>query len=304
MIQTGYRTRGTPSSGCYPRHVAGTLYIVATPLGNLDDLSPRAIAVLRAVRCIACEDTRRSARILDRFEIETRMVSCHRFNEASRLDPVLGVLEGGDDVALLSDGGTPGLSDPGARLVEAAHARSVRVSPIPGPSAVATLLSASGLGGDRFVFDGFLPHRAGERRRRLRELRDETRTIVVYETPHRIRAALEDVDEVLGDRTVVLGRELTKIHETIVRGTPRDILDRMGDGEVRGELTLAIEGAAHGAGGRETDDRARRVLESWRRALAASDGDRREALRRCARELGMKRPELYRALAELGEDAG
>ncbi len=284
--------------------MAGTLYIVATPLGNLDDLSPRALAVLRAVSCIACEDTRRTARILDRFEIETRMVSCHRFNEAARLEPVLGMLEGGDDVAVLSDGGTPGLSDPGARLVEAAYARGIRVSPIPGPSAVATLLSSSGLGGDRFICDGFLPHRAGERRRRLRELRDETRTIVLYETPHRIRDALGDIDEVLGDRTVVLGRELTKIHETILRGTSLEILDRLGDGEVRGEITLAIEGATPGAGGREVDDRARRILESWRRALSECGGDHREALRHCARELGMKRPELYRALAELGETSG
>jgi len=281
--------------------VAGTLYIVATPLGNLDDLSPRALEVLRGVKCVACEDTRRSARLLERFGVVTRTVSCHRFNEAARLVPVLEMLAGGDDVALISDGGTPSVSDPGARLVEAAFDRGVRVSPVPGPSAVVALISASGLGGDRFVFDGFLPHRGGERRRRLRELRDDPRTVVVYETPHRIRAALEDLDQVLGERTIVLGRELTKLHETILRGTPSRILALLGDGPVRGEITLAIRGCDGATPERDPDERARRIREAWSGALEASDGDRRDALRRCSRDLGIKRAELQRLLAELGE---
>jgi 16S rRNA (cytidine1402-2'-O)-methyltransferase len=281
--------------------VAGTLYIVATPLGNLDDLSPRALEVLRVVKCVACEDTRRSGRLLERYGVATRTVSCHRFNEAARLAPVLEMLASGDDVALISDGGTPAVSDPGARLVEAALDRGVRVSPVPGPSAVIALVSASGLTGDRFVFDGFLPHRAGERRRRLRELRDDPRTVVVYETPHRIHAALRDMDQVLGPRTVVLGRELTKLHETVLRGTPREILDHLGDGPVRGEITLAIRGADGPTTGPDPDERARRISEAWSNALSTCDGNRRDALRRCARELGIKRAELQRLLAELGE---
>src|SRR5215471_3301720 len=153
--------------------MAGTLFVVATPLGNLDDLSPRGRRALADAALIACEDTRRTAKILVRCGIKAPTIALHKFSERDRLDDVLAVLRRGDDVALVSDGGTPGLSDPGALLVAAAHDLGIRVSPVPGPSAVAALLSASGLPGERFVFDGFLPHRAGERRRRFRDLSRE-----------------------------------------------------------------------------------------------------------------------------------
>jgi 16S rRNA (cytidine1402-2'-O)-methyltransferase len=281
--------------------VAGILYIVATPLGNLDDLSPRAVQTLRSVSCIACEDTRRTARVLDRFGIETRTISCHKFNERERLRPVLAVLREGGDVALVTDGGTPALSDPGTLLVREAVAEGFPVSPVPGPSAVAALLSASGLPADRFLFDGFLPHRPGERRKRLRELRDERRTAVLFEAPHRIREALADIAAVLGDRPIVLGRELTKVHETILRGTAEQILEALGDGDVKGEITLAVSGARAGPETTPDEQNAGRILEAWGRALSEAGGNRREALRRSARELGMKRAELQRWLDELGE---
>ena len=281
--------------------MSGTLFVAATPLGNLEDLSTRALRILGAVACIASEDTLRTAKLLAHFSIRTRTLSCHRFNERQRLEPILALLREGSDVALVSDGGTPCVSDPGAILVRAVLAEGVPVSPVPGPSAVATLISASGFTADRFVFDGFLPPRAGERRRRLRELADERRTVVVYEAPHRIRPSLGDMAEVLGDRPLVLGRELTKRHETILRGTAAQILAALGAGEIKGEITIAIgrgDGVAASAFG---EDRKTRVSRAWRAALKEAAGDRREALRRAARTLGMKRAELHRYLAELDE---
>ena len=282
----------------------GTLYIVATPLGNRDDLSPRAREVLDAVAVIACEDTRHSARLLGRFGIDTPTVSCHRFNESGRLRPILDRLRSGEQVALISDGGTPGIADPGALLVAAAHEAGVTVRPVPGPSAPAALLSASGLPSDRYVFDGFLPHRAAERRRRLRELASEPRTVVVLETPHRIVDALADLHAVLGERPMALGRELTKVHEEVLSGTAATIAARLPDADVRGEITLAFAGAGPDAvrapdGG--DAERVERIRRAWTTALEREDGDRRRALRAAARDLGLGRAELRRRLDEIGE---
>jgi 16S rRNA (cytidine1402-2'-O)-methyltransferase len=280
--------------------VSGTLFVVATPLGNLDDLSPRALRTLRAVAAVACEDTRRTRRLLTRFGVKVATVSCHRFNERQRLEPVLRRLRTGEDIALVSDGGTPAVSDPGALLVRAALEEGLRVCPLPGPSAVATLLSASGLPADRYVFEGFLPHRAGERRRRLRELRDEARTAVLFETPHRLLEALRDIEEVLGPRRIVLGRELTKLHETILSGTASELAERLAGEPVRGEITLAVAG--RGTAVPAGDATARRIAACWRDTLRETGGDRRKALRVAARILGLRRAELQRRLAELGDD--
>ncbi|HKQ60954.1 MAG TPA: 16S rRNA (cytidine(1402)-2'-O)-methyltransferase, partial [Candidatus Polarisedimenticolaceae bacterium] len=209
--------------------MAGQLFVVATPLGNLDDLAPRALETLRRVDAIACEDTRRTAKLLARFALDKPLLSCHRFNEAQRLRPVLERLTRGESVALVSDGGTPGVSDPGALLVRAVLDAGIPVCPLPGPSAVTTLLSASGLPADRFIFEGFLPPRAGERRRRLRELREETRTLVLFEAPHRIEATLADLAAIFGERRLVLGRELTKRHESVLAGTARSVAARLPD---------------------------------------------------------------------------
>lgn len=276
----------------------GKLFVIATPLGHLDDLSPRAREALRSADCIACEDTRRTSTLLARFEISTPLVSCHKFNEKARLEPLLRKLAEGRIVALVSDAGTPCIADPGALLVRAAVEAGHEVSPLPGPSAVTTLLSVSGFPSDRFVFEGFLPHRAGERRRVLRELSSETRPLVVYETPHRIREALEDVRAVMGDRPLVLGRELTKVHETILHGTAEELLDAL-SASPKGEIVLAI---APGDGATGGDGEAERIRAAWRSELEASSGDHRIALKRTCKLTGMKRAELYRLLAELGED--
>jgi 16S rRNA (cytidine1402-2'-O)-methyltransferase len=275
--------------------VSGKLFVVATPLGNLDDISPRALETLRSADTIACEDTRRTSKLLDRYGLSARLLSCHRFNERQRLEPVLARIRAGERVALVSDGGTPGIADPGRLLVRAALDEGLDVSPLPGPSAVAALLSASGLPADRYVFDGFLPHRAGERRRRLRQLAEETRTVVLFETPHRILQTLADIDEVLGPRKLVLGRELTKLHESILQGSPRELARRLGR-NVRGEITLVLSG---NEGEEVGDERAKQILECWQRALDDTDGNRRKALDRAARELGLGKAELSRRLAEL-----
>lgn len=274
----------------------GVLHVVATPLGNLEDLSPRAEKALREAALIACEDTRRTGKLLARFGIEAPLVALHKFSERERLDEILEVLVAGNDVALVSDGGTPGISDPGALLVAAAHDAGVTVSPVPGPSAVATLLSASGLPADRFVFEGFLPHREGERRRRLRELAGETRPWVCYEAPHRILATLTDLDEILGPRPIVLGRELTKLHEWIRRGTPRALHEALAVEPVRGEIAIAVAGH-DGLSSPVEDDALPRV---WEEALAAEEGDTRAALKRTAKATGLKKPEVWRRLLERG----
>ena len=279
--------------------VSGTLFVIATPLGNLEDLSPRAVEGLSRVERIACEDTRRTAKLLARFQIHTPTLSCHRFNEQARLTPILGILAAGGDVALVSDGGTPGISDPGSLLVRETLAAGFEVRPIPGPSAAAALLSVSGLPADRYVFEGFLPHRAGARRRRLRELKAEMRPTVLYEAPHRIRDTLADLDSIVGRRPIVLGRELTKLHETLLRGSAAELLEALPE-EPRGEICMVLAGADGSEIHSETGAESVRV--AWRAALDASGGDRRAALRAAARELGMKRPELYRLLVELDEE--
>jgi 16S rRNA (cytidine1402-2'-O)-methyltransferase len=282
----------------------GTLYVVATPLGNLDDLSSRARNTLENVEMIACEDTRRTSRLLARYGIRKPTVSCHRFNESERREPILQALSAGRDVALVSDGGTPAISDPGAALVDAVLSMGISVRPIPGPSAPVALLSVSGFRADRFVFDGFLPARGAERRRRLRTLAAETRTIVLLETPHRIRASLRDIAAVFGPRRIAIGRELTKIHEHVLRGPAEAVDAALEDDAIRGEFTIAIEPTGDALATRDGGDTAdrERTVAAWTRALAREDGDKRRALRFAARELGVGRAELRRKLDELDAD--
>lgn len=198
-----------------PTH-AGVLYVVATPIGNLDDISARALRVLREVKLIAAEDTRHSQRLLQHFGIETPLAPCHEHNEREQGGRFITRLLGGDDVALISDAGTPLISDPGFHLVRQARAAGIRVVPVPGPSALIAALSAAGLPSDRFIFEGFLPAKAAARRARLEALREEPRTLIFYEAPHRLLESLEAMKDVFGaERPVVLARELTKTFETL-----------------------------------------------------------------------------------------
>jgi 16S rRNA (cytidine1402-2'-O)-methyltransferase len=222
--------------------VSGTLYVVATPIGNLEDLSARALRVLREVDLIACEDTRRTRALLAHFDVHTPMLSYYEHNKLTRGPQILRRLAEGRSVALVTDAGTPGISDPGFLLVREARAAGIPVTPIPGPSAVATALSAAGLPADRFVFDGFLPVKPGRRLHRLQALRELETTIVLYESPYRILATLEAIQEVFGPREIVVARELTKKFEEIVTAPAAVHLGRLRAGEIRGEFTVVIPG--------------------------------------------------------------
>lgn len=220
-----------------------TLYLVGTPIGNLEDITLRALRVLREVSLIAAEDTRTTGRLLNHYEIETPLISFHEYSDEERLRELVQKLEQGD-VALVSDAGMPGLSDPGYRLVQAALEADVQVSPIPGPSAVVAALVGSGLPSDSFLFLGFLPRQQKARREALARVAEEPITLVAFEAPHRLLAFLEDVIEVLGDRRVVVARELTKLYEEIWRSSAGEALEHFSESEIRGEITVVIAGAS------------------------------------------------------------
>jgi len=224
---------------------SGTLYVVATPIGNLEDISLRALAVLRSADLIAAEDTRKSAQLLRHFGIASRLVSYHEHNEVLRTPELVQRLLDGASLALVTNAGTPGVSDPGYRLVAAAAHAGVRVVPVPGALAAAAALSASGLPTDSFVFEGFLPKKTGKRLRRIQMLAAEPRTVIVYESPQRIIALIEDLLSVCGDRPGALAREMTKVHEEFIRGRLSHILAVLKDRvEIKGECTLVIAGGA------------------------------------------------------------
>lgn len=219
--------------------MAGTLYVVATPIGNMDDISSRAKNILASVGRIAAEDTRRTGLLLKRLGIKGDMVSYHEHNEAARTPQLLQALDSGMDVALVTDAGTPAISDPGYRLVKAAADKGMTVSPVPGPSAVIAALSVSGLPSDRFLFEGFLPRKKG-RQTRLRSLAGFKGTVILFESPLRLAATLRDVLEHFGNRRAVVGRELTKLHETLLRGTVEELLEAVETRAPKGECVLLV----------------------------------------------------------------
>lgn len=223
--------------------MSGILYIVATPIGNLEDITLRALRILKEVDLIAAEDTRHTKTLLNHYGIHTPLTSYHDHNEKTKAHALVARLEQGENVALVSDAGTPTLSDPGYRLVRESVEAGVNVVPVPGASALTAVLSASGLPTDRFVFEGFLSAKKRERRERLQGLREESRTLVFYEAPHRLKGSLQDLLEVLGDREVVLGREVTKIYEEFIRGRLSEITALAGSREWRGEITLVVKGS-------------------------------------------------------------
>jgi 16S rRNA (cytidine1402-2'-O)-methyltransferase len=224
--------------------MAGVLYVVATPIGNLEDVSLRALRILKEVDLIAAEDTRHTRHLLEHYDIRTPLISYHEHNERTQAAKLAERLERGESLALVSDAGTPAISDPGYRLVVEALRSGVRVIPLPGPSAVATVLSASGLPTDRFVFEGFLPAKKQERKTRLESLCAESRTMVFYEAPHRLSEALADVLNILGDRQIVVAREVSKLHEEYLRGTVSEVLAQIGERDVKGEITVAVRGSS------------------------------------------------------------
>jgi len=220
----------------------GTLFLVATPIGNLEDVTARALRVLREADLVAAEDTRHTRRLLQHFGIPAQVVSLHEHNERARAASLVERVRGGQNVALVTDAGSPGIADPGYPVVRAAVAEGVRVESVPGPSAVIAALQVSGLPTDAFLFAGFLPPRSAARRRRLEELSERRETVVVFESPHRIEACLEDLEAVWGERPLALARELTKVHEQVLRGTAREVRGALRAEWRRGEMVLVLGG--------------------------------------------------------------
>jgi 16S rRNA (cytidine1402-2'-O)-methyltransferase len=220
----------------------GTLYIVSTPIGNLEDITLRALRILKEVDLIAAEDTRHTGSLLSHFGIRKPLTSYFEGNELKKKELILSRLKQGDRIALVSDAGTPGISDPGFRLILTAIENRIPIVPIPGPSAVITALSVSGLPTDGFLFKGFLPHKSKKRRDLLNQLEEVKETLIVYESPHRLNETMKDILDILGDREIVLTRELTKIYEEILRGKVSEIQNRIKDKKLRGEITLVISG--------------------------------------------------------------
>jgi 16S rRNA (cytidine1402-2'-O)-methyltransferase len=284
--------------------MTGKLYIVATPIGNLEDITLRALRVLRECERIACEDTRQTRKLLEHFGIATPMVSYHDHNEAERAVELVAKMEAGASIALVSDAGTPLVSDPGYRLVRAAIDAGVPVVPIPGASAAVGALSAAGLPSDAFRFCGFLPPKSSQRRRVLEEWKKETGTLIFYETPHRIVDALEDVTAVMGTRPVVVARELTKIHEEFLRGTAAEIRATLAARpSVKGEITLLIGKAVfekQSASGTDDESQAEtgvKTAASLQEAVRIAEGEglsHMDAIKRVARERGLGKREVYR----------
>jgi len=272
----------------------GILYIVATPIGNLEDLSPRALRVLRDVSLIAAEDTRHTAKLLTHFDIHTPSTSYYEHNKLTKLDSILDQLRRGD-VALVSDGGFPGISDPGYELIRAAIDHGVAVSPIPGASALLVALVASGLPTDSFVYLGFLPRKSSDRSRLLEENKNDSRTLICFETPHRLIESLEDVQKTLGDRQIAVCREMTKLYEETFRGLISAAITHFNKGDVRGEITLVIAGRSPQAQETWDEDRVRSALQK----LIDDGTERKEAAKQVAEQSGWERRAVYKIATEL-----
>jgi len=265
------------------------LYVVATPIGNLEDITHRALRVLEQVDLVACEDTRQTQKLLDHYGIRTRTVSYHQHNENERAAELAKAFAEGKNIAVVSDAGTPGVSDPGYRIIGEAIRSDVPVVPIPGPAAFVAALIASGLPTDSFRFEGFLPAKQGQRRSLLESLRDAQHTIVFYEAPHRIEETLSDIVATLGaSRRVVIAREVTKIHEEFLRGAAGELLKNVRERPLKGEITLLI-GKAEGA-----EQRHASVAERVQQVMRADSIDEKSALKKVAKELGLSRSEVYR----------
>jgi 16S rRNA (cytidine1402-2'-O)-methyltransferase len=267
------------------------LYVVATPIGNLEDISLRALRVLREVKLIAAEDTRKTRRLLTAYDIKTPMTSYYEHNKLTKLDYILDRLKEAD-VALVSEAGMPGISDPGYELIVATGRHDIPVVPVPGPSAITTALAVSGLPTDRFIYIGFLPNKAGARRRILESVAEEPGTIIALEAPHRLTAALDDILNTLGDRRIAVCRELTKLHEEVFRGTVGEAIKHFN--EPRGEFTLVIEGRGMKDKPQLTDAVERQLHQMYLTGATA-----REAIAAVAGETGLKRKELYQTWLKL-----
>jgi 16S rRNA (cytidine1402-2'-O)-methyltransferase len=270
-------------------HRSGTLYVVATPIGNLEDITIRALRILKDVHLIAAEEPDHTRRLCNHYGIRAKLTGYNQHNSASKGPQLMEILRAGSDIALVTNAGTPAISDPGSLLINLAHEEGITVSPIPGPSAVITALSACGLKVDRFIFLGFLPNRQGKRRKYLKELLNEQRTMVLYEAPHRVVELLNDLREIFGDRRAAVLRELTKIYEEIKRGSLSDILKGMDEDRVKGEFTIILAGNEQ-AGEMPDFDLKQRISELLKEEKAGA----KEIATRLSSELNINYRAVYR----------
>ena len=274
----------------------GKLFLVSTPIGNLEDMTFRAIKTLQAVSLIAAEDTRRVRKLLNRYQISNRVTSYHQHNELTKGKKILTELMKGTDVALVSDAGTPGISDPGYRLVQSALEEGIEVVPIPGPNAAIAALSVSGLPTDSFFYGGFLPPKGGDRKRKLHLYQSYTTTLIFHEAPHRLVATLKDIYEVLGNRRLAIARELTKIHEEVWRGWLNDLMDNLQQLTLRGEFTLVIEGREKRPPGSSIE--VTTIKKDYKELRDKSGLSQKEAMKQIARERGISKSEVYKAIVK------
>lgn len=266
---------------------SGRLFVVATPIGNLADITYRAVSVLADVSLVAAEDTRRSRKLLSHYQIETPLVAYHEHNARQQVNPLLEKLRSGENLALISDAGTPGIADPGYRLVQACHAAGIPVVAVPGPSALVAALSIAGVPTDRFTFEGFLPSKAKARQKLLQEKANADHTLVFYETPHRLTSALQDLLDTCGSgRSLVVARELTKLHEEVFRGSMTEAVEHFAATRVKGELVLILP-----PGKKEHQVSLAVALQTL---LAESELSRRQIVKMIAREYGVPGSEVYR----------
>ncbi|MEB3337833.1 MAG: 16S rRNA (cytidine(1402)-2'-O)-methyltransferase [Leptolyngbyaceae bacterium] len=279
--------------------LAGTLYIVGTPIGNLEDMTFRAVRILQTVDAIAAEDTRHTGRLLQHFQVSAPQISYHDHNRHSRLPELIERLQQGQTIALVTDAGMPGISDPGYELVKACAEAEIPVVPIPGPSAVITALSASGLPSDRFIFEGFLPTQGQARRDRLEAITQEPRTLVFYEAPHRIRQTLQDLANILGeDRQITLARELTKLHEEFWRGSLRAAIQYYSQREPQGEFTLVVGGAEQTQAPLSEATLTAELLSLMQQGISRS-----QASRQLAQQTALPRRQLYQLALAIPQEA-
>ncbi|TEB11868.1 Ribosomal RNA small subunit methyltransferase I [Pelotomaculum sp. FP] len=276
----------------------GVLYLCATPIGNLEDITMRALRVLREVDLIAAEDTRHTRKLLSRYDIHTGLTSYHRHNMRAKGPVLLDLLRSGKNIALVSDAGMPGVSDQGSELVGLALREGCGVTAIPGPSAGITALVVSGLPTESFIFIGFLPSSAKARREKLRELQPQQGTLIFYEAPHRLRATLADLYEVLGDRAAAAARELTKLHEEIIRGSLAELVEHFREKEPRGEFTLVVDGAGAESPAKNEPEWLHLSPAAHVALIEAKGAGRKDALREVARLRGISRREVYQAVLE------
>ncbi len=282
-----------------PGATPGILYMVATPIGNLGDITLRALDTLKSVDLIAAEDTRHTRKLLTHFDIQARLIACHEHNEAEQAPAIIQRLKDGASVALVSNAGTPTMSDPGYRILQTAIAAGIRVVPIPGVSAAVTALSASGLPTDAFVFVGFLPPRSAKRTLRLQALADESATLIFYESPRRIMSVLKAMADILGDRPAVLAREMTKTFEEFIRGPISEIFDSLSERDtIKGEITLLVAGCPRKSVEAEPDDLAERVRE----AVLKSSESASALARKLSRETGMGKNRIYEMILQVKSD--